>query len=293
MQDSAGSGRDRMPGHTGAHRYYMDGYKFEKRCAAMLRRQGFTHVTLTGGSGDQGIDITARKHRKKYGIQCKYYHRPVGNKAVQEAYAGARYHECDVAAVMTNSTYTEAARALAESTGVRLWHAQARGFGCWKHLWWVSLSGIILLAAMFWLLLPWCVPASLEQIRRLYAAAGQDISDLAVMLPHDLIRLRMWECLLAAGGSFLCFRNRRSRILLAAAELLAFSAIGCELVFRDRTLYSDAAVIWLLLGIAGTAAAGLLYLRICRRREILEEDVPGQPAAVQGTPERNAAEQDA
>ena len=39
----------------------------------------------------------------------------MGNKAVQEAYAGARYYDCDVALVITNSTLTGPAKELAKN----------------------------------------------------------------------------------------------------------------------------------------------------------------------------------
>lgn len=67
----------------------MNGHKFEYKCARMLRRKGFHHVEVTKKSGDQGVDIIAYKHFSKYAVQCKYYSYPVGNKAVQEVYAGA------------------------------------------------------------------------------------------------------------------------------------------------------------------------------------------------------------
>ena len=86
-----------------------EGHQYEYRCADRLKRKGFNKVTVTRGSGDQGIDILAYKDGKKYGIQCKYYTSPVSNKAVQEAFAGAKYYGCDVAAVMTNSTFTKSA----------------------------------------------------------------------------------------------------------------------------------------------------------------------------------------
>ena len=84
----------------------MDGLQFEHRCAELLRYRGFHKVAVTKGSGDQGVDILAQKNGIKYGIQCKYYSYPVGNKAIQEAYAGADFYDCDVAMVMTNSTFT-------------------------------------------------------------------------------------------------------------------------------------------------------------------------------------------
>lgn len=99
----------------------MDGHQYEHECAKMLRNKGFSKVQVTKGSGDQGIDVIAYSGGKKYGIQCKYYTSPVGNHAVQEAFAGARYYNCDVAVVMTNNTFTPAARELAKKTGVLLW----------------------------------------------------------------------------------------------------------------------------------------------------------------------------
>jgi restriction system protein len=99
----------------------MDGLKYEQKCARRLRRCGYHSVTVTQGSGDQGIDILATKMGRKYGIQCKYYKHPVGNKAVQEARTGALFYECDRAVVMTNTTFTHQARELAGRTDVELW----------------------------------------------------------------------------------------------------------------------------------------------------------------------------
>ena len=50
----------------------MDGYQFEEQCAIILKRKHFSKIEVTKSSGDQGVDIIAYKHRKKYGIQCKY-----------------------------------------------------------------------------------------------------------------------------------------------------------------------------------------------------------------------------
>lgn len=98
-----------------------DGHLFEYECAKKLKHNGFTKVTVTKGSGDQGIDIIAYGNGKKYAIQCKYYTSPVGNAAVQEAYAGAKYYNCDKAVVMTNTSFTQSAIELSKATGVLLW----------------------------------------------------------------------------------------------------------------------------------------------------------------------------
>ena len=99
----------------------MNGYEYEELCAKFLRKSGFKNVEVTSGSGDQGIDVIGYKDKKKYGIQCKCYEGTVGNKAVQEAYSGAAYYECDVAVVMTDSRFSAPARELADSLDVVLW----------------------------------------------------------------------------------------------------------------------------------------------------------------------------
>ncbi len=43
----------------------MEGEKFESFCAYLLKRNGFNHIQLTQASGDQGIDIIARKKVKR------------------------------------------------------------------------------------------------------------------------------------------------------------------------------------------------------------------------------------
>ncbi len=99
----------------------MSGHEFEQACAKKLKKNGFSNISVTKGSGDQGIDVIAYKNGKKYGIQCKYYSSPVGNWAVQEAFAGAKFYDCDIAVVMTNTTFTKSAYELAQKTGVQLW----------------------------------------------------------------------------------------------------------------------------------------------------------------------------
>ena len=63
----------------------MDGHEFEYFCGDLLKKNEFSNVEVTRGSGDQGIDIIAYKDGVKYGIQCKCYSQNIGNKAVQEA----------------------------------------------------------------------------------------------------------------------------------------------------------------------------------------------------------------
>ncbi|MER2267866.1 restriction endonuclease [Methylobacterium oxalidis] len=98
-----------------------DGTGYEQFCAARLAAAGW-RAHATGGSGDQGADIVAERDRVRLVVQCKRYGKPVGNAAVQEAAAAARYWSGDMAAVVTNAGFTPAARKLAAATGVLLLH---------------------------------------------------------------------------------------------------------------------------------------------------------------------------
>ena len=99
----------------------MDGHEFEYFCADLLRKNGFVNVKVTPGSGDQGVDILAEKGGVKYAIQCKNYSSPLSNTPVQDVKAGKVFYGCHVGVVMTNSTFTPGANALAQATGVLLW----------------------------------------------------------------------------------------------------------------------------------------------------------------------------
>lgn len=99
----------------------MEGHDFEYFCAQLLRNNGYQNVEVTQGSGDQGIDIIAYRDGIKYGIQCKCYSSDIGNKAVQEVFAGKTYYACHVGVVLTNRYFTKSAVELAEKNGVLLW----------------------------------------------------------------------------------------------------------------------------------------------------------------------------
>ena len=99
----------------------MEGHEFEYFCAELLKNNGYENVNVTQGSGDQGIDIIAYKDGIKYGIQCKCYTSDIGNKAVQEVFAGKAFYECHVGVVLTNRFFTKSAIELAKKDGIILW----------------------------------------------------------------------------------------------------------------------------------------------------------------------------
>ena len=98
----------------------MNGHEFEYAVADLMFHNGWRDVEVTQGSGDYGVDVLARRKNMRYGIQCKRYKGSIGVKAVQEAISGTDFYHRDIAAVITNSTYTKQAVKLAQTSGVRL-----------------------------------------------------------------------------------------------------------------------------------------------------------------------------
>jgi restriction system protein len=100
----------------------MSGVQFEHFVANLFQEMGH-RATVLGGSGDQGVDVIFDYFGERVAVQCKNYKRAVGNKPVQEVYAGARYHRCAQAWVVAPAGYTKGAHDLAKSTGVLLFDA--------------------------------------------------------------------------------------------------------------------------------------------------------------------------
>lgn len=118
----------------------MDGHDYEYMVARYLKGHGYTRTKVTKASGDYGVDVIAHKGGHKYAVQCKYYSNAVGVSAVQEVVAGKAFYGCDSAMVVTNNTFTKAARDLAKANGVTLLEgvrtAGSSGKG-WKVAIWV------------------------------------------------------------------------------------------------------------------------------------------------------------
>lgn len=98
----------------------MSGQEFEQAVAEIFKSMGY-QVTMTPTTGDQGIDIIAVRNGIRIGIQAKCYTGKVSNSAVQEVVAGKQYYNLNRCMVVTNSTFTSAAVALAKANNVTLW----------------------------------------------------------------------------------------------------------------------------------------------------------------------------
>ena len=99
----------------------MGGHEFEHFCAELLKSNGYKNVEVTSGSGDYGVDILAEKDGITYAIQCKRSDTPIGNKAIQEIYSGRSFYNRHVGVVITNNSFTPAAKETANKNNVLLW----------------------------------------------------------------------------------------------------------------------------------------------------------------------------
>jgi len=103
---------------------FMSGGQFEVFVADLMRAMGY-RATVMGGSGDQGVDVIAVAESERIAIQCKNYKKAVGNRLVQEVFAGARHHGCQRAWVVAPAGFTKGAHELARSVGVLLFDANS------------------------------------------------------------------------------------------------------------------------------------------------------------------------
>ncbi|PRX62862.1 restriction endonuclease [Cohnella sp. SGD-V74] len=99
----------------------LEGLQFEQFLRKFFEKQGFK-VTLTPGTGDQGVDLVLMNGNRKIAVQAKRYsqHIKVGNSAIQEVYTGKQFYSCNEACVITTSTFTNQAVTLANKVGVKL-----------------------------------------------------------------------------------------------------------------------------------------------------------------------------
>lgn len=102
----------------------MPGLEYEHYVALQLTAKGFKKVEVTKASGDFGADILAiDSDGTLMCVQCKKYSSPVGIQAVQEVIGAKAYYKGSRAVVITNSSFTTAARELAKKSGVELYES--------------------------------------------------------------------------------------------------------------------------------------------------------------------------
>ena len=97
----------------------LRGVPFEQFLERVFQLHGY-EVQSTKASGDQGVDLIVTGKGRRIAVQAKGYDGSVGNKAVQEVYAGMAFYKCQECVVITNSQFTSGAEELAVSVGCRL-----------------------------------------------------------------------------------------------------------------------------------------------------------------------------
>lgn len=93
----------------------LRGIPFEDFLSEVFQELGF-EVETTKTTGDQGVDLIAKRPNIRLAIQAKGYVESVGNAAVQQVVAGKMFYGCNACAVITNSEFTSGAIELAART---------------------------------------------------------------------------------------------------------------------------------------------------------------------------------
>ena len=111
--------------HSG-HKYTMleidnmDGAQFESFVTELFKNLGY-QAESTKLSGDQGVDVIAKKGSQTLAIQAKHYSQAVGNHAIMEVVGGAKIYNATLCYVVTNNYFTKSAKELAAANNVILW----------------------------------------------------------------------------------------------------------------------------------------------------------------------------
>jgi restriction endonuclease Mrr len=91
----------------------LNGEEFEKFIQILFVRMDF-RTELTPRTGDQGADLLVWRSAGRIAVQAKRQIQSVGNSAIQELLGGMLYYKCKKGIVATTSTFSKAAKRLAE-----------------------------------------------------------------------------------------------------------------------------------------------------------------------------------
>lgn len=94
---------------------YFKADEFEAFVREVFEALGYQTSSI-GKAGDQGVDVIASRDGVRWAIQCKGYAGNLGNKPIQEVFAGARIHNCHRWLVITTSGFTSGGREAAKGT---------------------------------------------------------------------------------------------------------------------------------------------------------------------------------
>lgn len=91
----------------------MTGLEFEEFLARLLSHLGYTRIVLTPINDQGGDIICASQNGEKVVVQAKRWKGSLGNSVVQEILGAMLHYGCNRGMIVTNSTFTSAAKILA------------------------------------------------------------------------------------------------------------------------------------------------------------------------------------
>jgi len=98
-----------------------DPLEYEEFCAEQLRAAGWDART-TGRSRDFGADVIAKHGNRVLVLECKLHSAPIGSPVVQKTVGARTHYRANLAAVVSNSGFTDDARKAGRTTDVHLLH---------------------------------------------------------------------------------------------------------------------------------------------------------------------------
>ena len=107
----------------------LDGTAFELLIKALLEASGYYDVINTGGSGDLGVDLLARKKDdngqvKLYLFQCKRWAANVGSEPMQRLVSERERRKADVAICVTTSDFTKDSQLISREQDILMWNGE-------------------------------------------------------------------------------------------------------------------------------------------------------------------------
>ncbi len=100
---------------------HLEARQFEFEIARLLQLMGF-RADVTSATGDDGVDVFARKDNDKIVVQCKRWEqKPVDRAVVDELAGTASRYGATRAILATTSHFSPAAQSAADKHGIELW----------------------------------------------------------------------------------------------------------------------------------------------------------------------------